>query len=85
MINGGSSKTVESDCKSDDKKLVTIIESESWKNDKKQKTQSFKLSSITSNNQRTIDNSPTNNENKSSISSSSDSKDYKDTISNSTR
>ena len=85
IINGCSSKTGESDCKSDDKKLVTIIESESWKNDKKQKTQSFKLSSITSNNQRTIDNSPTNNENKSSISSSSDSKDYKDTISNSSR
>ena len=84
MINGRSSKTAESDCKSDDKKLVTIIESESWKNDKKQKTQSLKISSITSNNEST-NNSSKDNENKSSISSSTDSKVYKDTISNSTR
>ena len=84
IINGCSSKTVESDCKSDDKKLVTIIESESWKNDKKQKTQSLKVSSITSNNKST-NNSSKDYENKSSISSSTDSKDYKDTIYNSTR
>ena len=84
MINGRSSKTAESDCNSHEKKLVTIIESESWKNDKKQKTQSLKISSITSNNKST-NNSSKGNENKSSISSSTDSKVYKDTISNSIR
>ena len=83
-MNGRTSKTVESDCKSDDRKLVTITESESWKNDKKQRLQSLKLSSITSDNESTINNSSTNDENKSTT-SSSDSKDYKDTISNTAR
>ena len=69
---------------SDDNKLVTIIESELWKNDKKQKPQSLKVSSITSNNESKIDKSSTNDENKSTT-SSSDSKDHKDTMSNTAR
>ena len=79
MINGRTSKPVGSDSKSCDKELVTIIESELWRKDKKRKTQSLKVSSTTSNNESTIDNSSTNDENK-STQSSSDSNDNKDTI-----
>ena len=81
MINGRTSKPVGSDSKSYDKELVTIIESELWRKDEKRKTQSLKVSSTTSNNESTIDNSSTNDENKSTP-SSTDSKNYKDTISN---
>lgn len=79
MINGRTSKPVESDSKSNDKELVTIIESELWRNDKKQKTRSLKVSSTTSINESTIDNSSTNDENK-STQSGLDSNDNKDTI-----
>ena len=84
MINGRTSKSVESDSKLDDKELVTAIESVLWRNDKNQKSQSIKKPSIPSSNEIKADNNPKRDENKTFV-LNSQSNDSKETLPSSSR